>query len=407
MGEFIKKYDIFNKIIAVCIGATLWAVVINIENPIISSPLNDLVVEFSSLNLIQDNYDLVIVSDEFPKVDIKLKGSRDDIARLSPGNTKVIADLSGINKPGEYEIDYTVKLPFSGIEIVSKYPEKLHIVVDEIQIKKIPVKILLEGEPARGFVFENISNNHEITISGPSNELEKVVKAQVNIDVSDVSKSINGEYEVSLIGESDKVIKSANITQSNKAIKVSLPISKVKEVPVEVDLKYGSIVSSKKIAGYEIDIPKVTIIGAPSYIDSITSINLGVIDIDQTQDGKSKFLFNVPQIENIKYLTKMPENITVSIQFTDYETRNFDVTSFVISEELTDLVSVFTETISIQISGSAKELDTIAEGEIMIEPVLDIGNLQTGQHEVDCKITIDNSYEFDIEQQYKIVVDVK
>lgn len=424
MSEFIKKHDIINKFIAISVAIILWAVVMNIKNPVMTKSYNDILVDFTSLSLIEDTYGLVIISDQFPTVDVKLKGNRDDFVQTDVTNIIVSADLSHIKEAGEYTIDYNVKTPYSNMEVTSKYPEYLTVIMDVMQIREIPVEVELVGTPANYYSYNEIQSVSTITVSGPSNELAKIDKAYTTIDVTDSSSTISGTYDVILLDAYGAEINSANITQSAKTIEVTLPVLHTVSVPLYVDLVYGDIVNPKRIEGYTLETTHVSIIGEPEYVNAITSINLGEIQIDDTQYGKDEFIFGLPYIANVSYVNGTSTSVAVNIEFSDYTSGNFDIENFEYDEELFQDNMVFVnDFLEVRISGSDADLASLEKDDLTVEifiereliEVLDEeGNiideyyevLEPGIYEFPVIVKVVTLAELDIEQEYTIFIEV-
>lgn len=423
MQEFIKKYDLINKFIALFIATVLWSVVVNIKNPIITKSYNDILVEFTSLSLIEDTYDLVIVSTEFPTVDVKLKGSRDDFVQTTVANIIVTADLSHISTPGEYQIDYNVKTPYSDMEVTGKYPEVLTVIFDVMEVKQIPVNVELTGTPASSYSFDEINAVSTITISGPSNELAKVSTAYANVDVSNASETVTGTYDVVLLDEYGEIITSENISQSRKTIDVELPILQTVSVPLAVDLVYGDVVNPKRIEGYDIETPYVAIIGEPEEVSKVRVINIGEIEVDDTQYGKSEFIFALPTLENVSYTSSTPTSVIVSINFTDYTTGTFNVRNFEYDKDLfEDNMLILNDEVEVTISGSNAELQTLEADDFSMEVIVEREIIETQDEDGNDVITyvplevgfyncvailkIESQYDFDVYEEYTVIIEV-
>lgn len=423
MSDFIKKHDIINKFIAISVAIILWAIVMNIKNPIMTKSYNDILVDFTSLNLIEDTYDLVIISDQFPTVDVKLKGNRDNFLQIDVSNIVVTADLSHIKAAGEYQIEYNVKTPYSDMEVTSKYPEYLTVIMDTMEIREIPVEVEIAGTPTTNFSYNEIQAVSSVTISGPSGELSKVAKAYATVDVSDMSEDITGEYDLILLDEYGNQITSDSIFQSTKIIEVTLPVLHTVSVPVTVDLVYGDIVNPKRIEGYTIDTTFVSIIGRPEYVNSIYSVNLGEIQIDDTQFGKDQFTFGLPYIPNVSYTSSSSTSITVTINFTDYTTEYFEIDNFIYDEELLDEnMIILSPYIDVAISGSKADLDDLDLSDFslsfeiereLIEVTDEDGNvteqyvsLEVGIYEYPATLKIVSLAELDYELEYTILIEV-
>lgn len=423
MQDFIKKHDLLNKLFAVLTAIVLWAIVINIKNPIISKSYHDILVEITSSQLIEETFDLVVVSQQFPVVDVKLRGVRDNFVQLNTSNIYVTADLSQIKEAGEYEISYNVKTPYSDMEVVSLYPEKLTVVIDQIITREIPVLIDVVGTPVASYSYKEVESRSSIYISGPSNEVLEIESANISVDITNLSQDILNDFNVVLKDYNGEVVNSENIAQTDTTIEVFMPVYQTATIPLELDLIYGTVVSSKKIDGYFLDTKSVSIIGYPKDVNAIRSINIGEIYIDDTQYGKEKFTFALPVLDDVQYVSHTPTVISATINFTDYTHAIFNVDNFIFDESMIDSNMEFlTKDLDITIFGDEFELSTIELDDITIEIFLDrelysyedeFGNniegyypLDVGLHFFDAIININSTFEFDILDEYVVSIQV-
>lgn len=412
MKEFINKNDLINKFISVLIAVILWAIVMDIKNPTISASFNDIIVSYTSQNIISQNNNLVVISQQFPLVDIRLKGARDEIAQLSDANIIITSDLASIKEAGEYEVEYTIKLPFSEIEVINKYPQKLSVTIDEIQTKDIPVKVELVGTPQFNYFYDEIEAVEYISVTGPSGELSKISYAYTEIDTIGASKDIAGQYSIKLVDIFGEDVISNTITQSMTFIDVYSSVLKNKKVELVVDLVFGDKVREKSIAGYKTNPEYIYIYGLPENVENIKSVNLGEIDIDETQYGKSKFEFELPEIENIQYKSDTIDSVTATVLFTDYIEKMFLVTNLVYDETK---LKPLTSSISISMFGKESDLDFLTANDIILTiqsdriKIDDDGNFVKGVYEVPVQISYAENINFDIDvfESYAILVEVK
>ena len=252
--------------------------------------------------------------------------------------------------------------------------------------------------------------NEKITLTGPKNELENVKSAYVSVDINDKSDDINGNYEIILLDKNGVAIKSENIQKDKTTINITSQILKIKEVPLSVTLDYGDIIPRKAISGYSIDVPSIKILGLPKDVDAINSINLGVINVDEVATGKLKFELTPPELTNIKYYEEKDQKFTVTIELADYISEEYLVTNFLmpeISEDFGKEVTIQTTELTIKVYSSENALKELTSEDIQIKPVFIENDLVDGLNEVVCQIIINKDGEYDIVNEYKIVLEVK
>lgn len=406
MNDFIKRHDVWTKLLALTAGVVLWATVTSINNPVVTVNYTDLIVEFSSLSYIEDTYNLVLVSDEFPRVDIKVKGSNDDISRLSTSNIKLSADLSGITQAGVYNIDYTVKLPFDGVVVSSKSPEKITITVDEIDSRRIDVEVNVFGEPASGITYNIPYVDKEVTISGPLSELVKINSAVVNVDISGKRDDIIEDFEIILLDENEKQISSSEFVMSDKFISLEFLCYHTKTVLIKPLFEYFNGITEDDIKSYKVSQTEVTIKGRPDVISDIDEILVGPIKITSIADGVGSATVSVPKIDNVTYISDIESSVTVDVEFFDLESKTFNVSKIVFDDEIEGVV-VATKSLEIRLSGYANEIDKVDVSDISIVPIFDPLKLVSGENEVICEIIIDGDFDVQIDGEYFVILEVE
>lgn len=436
MKNLISKYDIITRLIALLVAIILWIWVMDVKNPIRTVAFSNVEVNFVGENTMTSNNDLILISEESPKIKIEFKGPNDVITRMSFDSINVEVNLGNITKSGEYTLEYAISVPYTDVEVSYIEPSRLAVVVDDIITKEIPIKINTIGSTATSYMFTDLEIDDILTVTGPSNEINNISSAYVEIDVTDTNQNILGIYEIMMIDKSGEVINSPNIIKDQTSITVNKQIKKLKEVPVLVDLIFGELVSEKTIESFKLSKSKIALIGTPNQIDRIEEINIGSIYIDEVTQDNTVFTFEAPENYGVEYLGNPEPTFQVEFTLTDYTYNTFEVKniqnkgtqnaefSYQLIKKYQDIannleendlsgdyktspsISYETKTLSINIYGKEKELSTILANDIIVEPNYEGIILQEGLNEVPCKITIMSTYDFEILNQYTMIVEV-
>lgn len=120
--------------------------------------------------------EMEILKQSVKKITIAISARERILKELTQNNIRVVIDLSNI-RLGENLIPVTkssVKLP-RGIEILRIEPSQVKIYMDEKSQKIVPVKVILTGNPAKGFqIFSVSSEPSAIKIEGAKKELDRI-----------------------------------------------------------------------------------------------------------------------------------------------------------------------------------------------------------------------------------------
>ncbi|MCS7164127.1 MAG: CdaR family protein [Thermodesulfovibrio sp.] len=145
-----------------------------------------------------------ILKQNVKKVTISVSARERILKELMQNNVRVVIDLSNV-KLGENLIPITkssVKLP-RGIEILRIEPSQIKIYLDEKSQKIVPVKVVLTGNPSKGFYVAAVSSEpSSIKIEGAKRELDRirVIKTET-IDIEGISEDLNIQAKINPEGK--------------------------------------------------------------------------------------------------------------------------------------------------------------------------------------------------------------
>lgn len=122
---------------------------------------------------------LEIVGDPPGAVDVRLRGSSGNLARVVQGDVVAALDLTAA-RPGTrlFNLQATeVRVPF-GVSVVQVNPPTVSLEFERSGAKVVPVSPVVEGEPADGYVVAGITSSPStVEVVGPLGRLENLREA--------------------------------------------------------------------------------------------------------------------------------------------------------------------------------------------------------------------------------------
>ena len=122
---------------------------------------------------------LEIVGDTPGSVDVRLRGSSGNLARVVQGDVVAAIDLSNA-RPGTRIFDLRaseVRVPF-GVQVVQVTPPTISLEFEYSGQKVVPVSPVIEGEPETGFVVGRITTSPAtVQVLGPIGRLQALSEA--------------------------------------------------------------------------------------------------------------------------------------------------------------------------------------------------------------------------------------
>ena len=369
----------FNIILSLILAVGLWIYVVGEVNPTAETTMNHVPITYTNVNILAER-GLAVSSSSADEVDLQIKGSRSDLARITPEDIKVTADM-GTAQKGENEISLQVRVP-DGIEVTRKSMNKIVVTVENLKERVVPVKIVYDqphNKESEALTLEQSSK--EVTIVGAETLVNSVKEARgtvKNIDMGEAEKKIKCNL-TPVDGKNNEV---KRIIVNPDSVTVTAIMSNIKEVELKVPIVDNSNDGTKRT----LEKPdKIFIKGRADTLKNITSVTAEPVDITGLANGeKVPLKLNLP--EGITLSKKNPE-ILVSVKSENPAENSFKFKSSAI--EMNGQLDGYTYSLpddfvaTIIISGKKEEVNKVSEGDIKLSI-----NLSSANQEGDVKIPL-------------------
>lgn len=326
IGNFLKSFQIkklldnkrFTVTLSIVLSFVLWLVIVTSQKSVIERPFSDIPVTVNLDNTFVSDNGMNIIGDiSEQKFTVVVTGASYAVSSIKSGDITVYASAASVDAPGEYSLEVVASKsnPLADYQIKSVTPSNVKITFDYIDTKEFAIKAKAEGVTAKeGLIAESAivsgTEKDTVTISGPRtviNKIDSVVAfAQVNKTL-DVNETFDAD--LILYDTEGKELSAENLTLSAEKVKVTVPISKTKTVPIVVDFTNVPNGFNKESISYTLDYSTVTVIGKPETVDKITNVTLSAIDLSSVSptansyDVSPKLPEGVRLVENMQYVT--------------------------------------------------------------------------------------------------------
>ena len=279
------KRKIFYGALALVISIGLWLYVVTFVNPEWEETFYNIPVILENEEILNER-GLMLESNEDPKITLRLSGKRTDMIKLNNSNITLRADLSRIYSAGEQRLSYSIvypdNLPSNALEIISQSPQQITLSVVERMSKPVDVvPIIGEEDPGYIALREEAEYDKQITIIGPAEVVDRIVAAEITVDLTGEKETINRrEYDYVLKDADGNIIDNKWIKAPEKIL-FTLKIHRVQEVTVAVDIMDGAGLTAQncqvtyynKETGEILDSP-IKIYGSETQLAVLRSVGL-------------------------------------------------------------------------------------------------------------------------------------
>lgn len=295
------KRKILNMALAVLISMGLWLYVVNVENPTGSGHLRDLAVEVQGEETLESR-GLMVTELSQERMNLKVTGKKKTLMRLDKKNVYLTVDVSSITEVGEWDLTcrpvFPTQVSTDSISVSSWNDMKVTVTVRKQESKTIPVRGEFIGTEADGCLAGTVETDPAtLVIKGPSESLDQVSYALVQVGGESVSDTIQEQVNVVLMGTDGQAADVKNVTISATSVQVTVPVRRVVSIPLTVTLQPGGGAMAED-ADCIISPSSVTVVEEGDGLNLPESISLGTIDLSQVY-GKTSYSLPIQLPEGV------------------------------------------------------------------------------------------------------------
>ena len=287
-GTKILNSRWFYVVLSILLAFLLWVYVGNDPSSVDTGTLRNVRVVFSGLEKLEER-GLMISEGAEQTVNLQLSARGEVWSRLNQGDTTVVVDVSGITEPGEQSVAITsrnINFPRSitiidSIDVRYTSPSTIDFTVSRWSSKEIPVQGTFNGSVAEGFQRRDFSFAPDtITVSGQEELVSQVDHAQITISQEDMNSTYSADCSYTLIGTNGQPIAAGLVETEPETVLVTLPVEKMKEVELTVDLIPGGGATADNVT-VDIEPRTLMVAGSAEILDQLDRISLGEIDLSR------------------------------------------------------------------------------------------------------------------------------
>lgn len=410
MGKKITDSRWFYIVVSLLLSFVLWIYVGKEANPLKTNTLSGVQVVFSGLEKLEER-GLMISEGADQTVSLRIRARNDVWFRLSQADTTVTIDVSGITEPGEQSVTITsrnINYPRSitasdSIELQYTSPGAISFTVSKWASKSVDVRGVFEGSIADGYQRGEFSIAPEqVTVSGPQELVDLIDYARVTVTQTDMNATYSQDTGYTLIDYDGNPIYADELETDPETVLVTLPVEKLKEVELTVDVIPGGGATADDV---EIDIEPKTIMvsGSDADLENLDSISLGEINLSSVFGSLTQ---SMPiqldtALTNVSGITEAKVTVTVK----GLTTRILQVSNIsFINKPVGYQADVVTKSCSVQIRGKEDAVNSVTASQLRIVADLAEMELSTGSQTIPVKVYLDGGSDVGVVGDYNIVV---
>lgn len=312
------------KLISLSIAFALWFVVISVNDPIDDKTFTNIKVNLVKTSLLTEKdkvYEVLEGTDQLRYVTFNAPKSIRE--KIEAGDIIAEADFSDMTSTDTVPIKFSCPKYGNYVTDITGNISYVKLSVEEKNSKWIDIKYKTIGEVADGYVVGNVVlDQNRLEITGPASKVAEITRAEVDVNVTDISNDISARGNIQLKNSDGKTLNYGSINKNIDNVKVSVVVYPTKEIPVVYSttgipargyMKTGEIDATPKtvvVAGpatllnnlSELTVPQEELDVTDLTGNLVKDVNLrrllpaGINFKDKTFDGKAKVTVYIEEV---------------------------------------------------------------------------------------------------------------
>ena len=388
------KSKFLRILLSAVVAFALWCFVIMVEQPESENTYYDIPVVLQYEDVLAER-GLMIVS-ERPTVTLRLSSTRTNLNNLNESNINVIANVASISAPGTHEITYSISypgnVPDSAVTVKSQSTDMVKLKVEKRVTKRVDIVPVYTGSVPEGMIAdkENAVLDYDyIEVSGPEAVVEQIDQAIIQVDLTDKTETLVGEFAYILCNAAGEPVDAAMVTTNVETINLTLKIQRVKEISLKVTVIPGGG-ATEATSSITIGPKTIRVSGSDALLEGLDELDLGTINLAELI-GDTNLTYPIVLPEGITNETGITE-ARVSVKFPNLRVRTMQITAIeAINVPEGMEVEMITQSLQVSLRGPAAMVGAMTERDILV--TVDFTDAELGTDTKKATITISSKYD--------------
>lgn len=360
------------KIISVLIAFVAWLIVIENVDRESYATFRDISIDMTNVEESISTLGLNSVIPDVELANVSVNGVMYAVGNLTKDDISVAPDVSKVTGAGVYELPLvgTIRNANGEVQISSVTPSRITVRFDTLHSKTLAIESSLNGLKSEvGYLIQDeLVNPAQVTVTGPEAEVNRINRCEIRTEVSEkLSETYSKKSAIVLLDKNGTEIVSDNLTMDVTEATVTIPVLKIREIPVE--LQFINVPDHFPLdeLNFTLSSEEIAVAGIEASVDKYASILLDHIDFKQMGPGSS-YAFPVELQMGFRNVENV-QSVQVTLDSEGLSSRKMDLENVhVINVPLGYKAEPLAETLSgVELIGDTALLETLTADDIVCE----------------------------------------
>ena len=360
------------KIISVLIAFVAWLIVIENVDRESYATFRDISIDMTNVEESISTLGLNSVIPDVELANVSVNGVMYAVGNLTKDDISVAPDVSKVTGAGVYELPLvgTILNANGEVQISSVTPSRITVRFDTLHSKTLAIESSLNGLKSEvGYLIQDeLVNPAQVTVTGPEAEVNRINRCEIRTEVSEkLSETYSKKSAIVLLDKNGTEIVSDNLTMDVTEATVTIPVLKIREIPVE--LQFINVPDHFPLdeLDFTLSSEEIAVAGIEASVDKYASILLDHIDFKQMGPGSS-YAFPVELQMGFRNVENV-QSVQVTLDSEGLSSRKMDLENVhVINVPLGYKAEPLAETLSgVELIGDTALLEALTADDIVCE----------------------------------------
>lgn len=360
------------KIISVLIAFVAWLIVIENVDRESYATFRDISIDMTNVEESISTLGLNSVIPDVELANVSVNGVMYAVGNLTKDDISVAPDVSKVTGAGVYELPLvgTIRNANGEVQISSVTPSRITVRFDTLHSKTLAIESSLNGLKSEvGYLIQDeLVNPAQVTVTGPEAEVNRINRCEIRTEVSEkLSETYSKKSAIVLLDKNGTEIVSDNLTMDVTEATVTIPVLKIREIPVE--LQFINVPDHFPLdeLNFTLSSEEIAVAGIEASVDKYASILLDHIDFKQMGPGSS-YAFPVELQMGFRNVENV-QSVQVTLDSEGLSSRKMDLENVhVINVPLGYKAEPLAETLSdVELIGDTALLEALTADDIVCE----------------------------------------
>ena len=330
-------------------------------------------------------------------VDIKLAGTRGALNNVTKDDFIVSLSVGRVTSAGKHTVyvDVNLRERNDNLTIVEYSPKSIQVNFDKLATKVLPIETDISSLSAKNefMLDKGYPSAQEVTISGPENIINTVSSCvtKINERKKDMTETATfRSVPLKLYDKSGNLIESQSIKFDKETVDISVPVLKIKKLPIAADFINKPANFTDSEFGYTLSHTEIEVAGPVETIDAMSQLYVRYVDLRTVKPGDVVTL-NVDLPSGFINIANIP-SVDVTIPSSNMQQKTYSVNQFKLIGAPEDKeISLVTKKLSnVVLVGERTIINSITAQDIVIEVDFSAATLSGGVTTLPATITVPN-----------------